>query len=115
MFAFELKTPDNRIEVFAFCTLAAVIDALVTIGIYAVLTRFYSDNRAIFYFFAAATGALCAVFFERLAFALGWWNYNEMMPIVPLLKVGLLPFVQLTMLVPLAIWLTKKFFEKFNG
>jgi len=31
------------------------------------------------------------------------------MIVLPVINVGLLPFVQLTLLVPLAIWLTGKF------
>ena len=33
MFAFKLELEDSRTEVFVFCTLASVVDALVTIGI----------------------------------------------------------------------------------
>ncbi len=108
MFAFALKHEDSRIEVFIFCTLASMVDALVTIGIYKLLSRFYSANQKVFYLFAAALGTLCAVFFERFAFHFGLWTYSELMPIVPILKVGLLPFVQLTLLVPMAIWLSEK-------
>ena len=112
MFAYKLKPEDSRIEVLVFCTLASVVDALVTIGIYKLLARFLSTNQAIFYLFAAAPGALCAVFFERFAFRFGLWTYSELMPVVPILETGLLPFMQLTLLVPLAIWLTKRDLKK---
>ncbi len=84
MFAFELKPDDSRFAVLVFCTLAAAVDALVTIGIYGLLARFLSANRAIFYLFAAAFGALCAVTFEQFAFRFGLWNYSELMPVAPI-------------------------------
>lgn len=112
MFAFKLKPEDSRIEVLVFCTLASVVDALVTIGIYKLLSQFVSANQTVFYFLAAALGAMCAVFFEWFAFHFGFWAYSETMPVIPFLKVGLLPFVQLTLLAPLAIWLTKRDLKK---
>ncbi len=112
MFAFKLKPEDSRIEVLVFCTLASVVDALVTIGIYKLLSQFFSANQTVFYFLAAVLVAMCAVFFERFAFRFGLWAYSELMPVVPILETGLLPFMQLTLLVPLAIWLTKKDLKK---
>jgi FlaA1/EpsC-like NDP-sugar epimerase len=112
MFAFKLKPEDSRIEILVFCTLASVVDALVTIGIYKLLSQFFSANQTVFYLFAAALGATCAVFFERFAFRFGLWTYSELMPVVPILETGLLPFMQLTLLVPSAIWLTKRDLKK---
>lgn len=112
MFAFELKPDDSRFVVLVFCTLAAAVDALVTIGTYGLLARFISANRAIFYLFAAAFGALCAVAFEQFAFRFGLWNYSELMPVAPILKIGLLPLMQLMLLVPSAIWLAKRYLKK---
>ncbi len=112
MFAFKLKPEDSRIEILVFCTLASVVDALVTIGIYKLLSQFFSANQTVFYLFAAALGATCAVFFERFAFQFGLWTYSELMPVVPILETGLLPFMQLTLLVPSAIWLTKRDLKK---
>ncbi len=71
-----------------------------------------SANQTVFYLFAAALGATCAVFFERFAFHFGLWTYSELMPVVPILETGLLPFMQLTLLVPSAIWLTKRDLKK---
>lgn len=58
-------------------------------------------------------GALCAIGFERVAFGLGLWSYNERMIVLPVIKTGLLPFIQLMILVPLAIWLAKKLKKEF--
>lgn len=109
MFAFEIKPEESRSQVFLFCTLASVIDAAVTIVIYHLVSRFNLSNQILFYLSAALLGALCAAFFEWFAFRFELWRYNQAMPIVPLIGVGMLPFVQLTLLVPLAIWLARKF------
>lgn len=108
MFAFELPSGNHTALMTFFCTLAAVVDALVTIGIYALLMKVGTTNRIAFYFLAAALGAACAVVFERFAFAFGLWSYNDLMPLVPIIGVGLLPFIQLALLVPAAIVLTEK-------
>ena len=59
--------------------------------------------------FLFCMGAACAVLFEWFALHLGLWSYGEQLIVVPFIGIGLLPFVQLTLLVPLAIWLAKKF------
>ena len=54
---------------------------------------------------AAAVGALGAVGLEWYALASGGWSYNERMPIVPLVNVGLWPVLQMTLLPSVAAWL----------
>ena len=109
MFAYEIKPGETLAGILMFCALAAVIDALVTILIYALLAQILTrTNRLGFYFAAAFLGAWCAVFFEWFARFFNLWSYNRKMFVIPLLETGFLPFAQLTMLVPLAIWLTGK-------
>jgi hypothetical protein len=86
-----------------------VIDAAATLAIWVLLKFLTKRHGAKFYLSAAVAGALCAVGFELFALHFGLWSYGEQMIVLPVLVVGLLPFVQLTLLVPLAIWLTKKF------
>ena len=109
MFAYAQKTAGSFAETFIFCTLASVIDAVTTLAICALLKFLMKRHGAKFYLSAAVLGALCAVGFEWFALHFGLWSYGEQMVVLPILGVGLLPFVQLTLLVPLAIWLTKKF------
>ena len=56
------------------------------------------------YAFAAGLACAIAVILERAALALGAWSYSGRMPLVPLLDVGVWPVLQLTLLVPLALW-----------
>lgn len=51
------------------------------------------------------TGALIAVGIEYVALLRGRWSYSALMPLVPLLDVGLSPFLQLLVLpLPLMRW-----------
>lgn len=109
MFAFEIKPEDSRAKIFLFCTLASVVDALVTIFIYWLLAKPAARaDRFAPYLGFAFLGAWFAVFFEWFARFFDLWSYNEKMFVIPFLETGLLPFLQLTLLVPLAIWLTRK-------
>lgn len=112
MFAFKINPAESRFKVFVFCTLATVIDALATIGICESLKKIGVKNRAVFYSLAAVLGAGLAVGFERFAFRFELWEYNEKMPVVPILGTGLLPLAQLALLVPSAIWLANRFFGR---
>lgn len=52
-------------------------------------------------------GFLMALFVEYKAFALGRWSYTEQMPIIPYLKVGFSPILQMSVLLPLSVFITK--------
>lgn len=56
----------------------------------------------------ALLGAMHAFWIERAAIASGRWTYTQTMPVIPLLKVGLWPLLQLTVLTPLTFWLANR-------
>ena len=95
-------------EALFFCTLATLIDALAVLAIYGAAVFFINRRDWKFYLTAALLGAVCAVLFEKIAFAFGWWSYEKEMIVVPILGTGLLPFVQLTTLAPVSIWLVAR-------
>jgi hypothetical protein len=109
MFAYTTEAGDSWAKSLLFCTLASIVDAVVTVLIYVFLKFLIKPIGPKFYLSAAILGALCAVGFEWFAFSFGLWSYSKMMIVLPILGVGLSPLVQLLLLVPLAIWLTKKF------
>ena len=109
MFAYTTEAGDSRAKSFVFCTLAAGTDAFVTLVISVVLKSPLKPTGAKIYFSAAVLGATCAIVFELFALRFGLWTYSERMIVLPVVGAGLLPFIQLTLLVPLAIWLTGKF------
>jgi hypothetical protein len=53
----------------------------------------------------ALIGILVTIVFELLA-TRTWqlWSYSQLMPVIPLLEIGLVPFVQWMVLPPLVIW-----------
>ena len=112
MFAYSIKPEEIWQHVLFYCTLATVGDALVTIAGFGVV-RIFTQNldwsgkgRWKPYFLMSLFGAICAVFFEVFAIKLGLWKYNGLMPTVPLIEVGLLPLLQLTLLMPAALRVT---------
>lgn len=106
-FAFDMSGVSTG-KMLLFCALASVIDGIVTMLIFWLLRKFIENLGWKFFLAAAVLGAVCAVFFEQTAFIFDLWSYDEEMPVLPVIGTGLLPFVQLTILVPLAIWLTIK-------
>jgi hypothetical protein len=53
-------------------------------------------------------GFSIALFVEYKAMVLGKWLYLDVMPIIPILNVGLTPIVQMTLLLPLSVFLTSR-------
>lgn len=55
----------------------------------------------------AALGSITAVVVERVALAQGRWTYNDLMPIVPMIDVGLWPVAQMTILPVITVCLAR--------
>lgn len=99
-------------ETLLTCTVATFGDALVTLAVYATGALVTRNSRWALkggwkvYLFAALAGALCAAVIEWTALYAGHWSYTTGMPKV--LGAGLLPLLQLTLLVPaslrVALW-----------
>ena len=93
------------------CSRATGGDVIITLAVYAIgalasrQIGWAITNRWNVYATAAILGAACAVAIEWRAQFAGQWSYNEFMPVVPGLQVGLWPFLQLTVLIPAAFWL----------
>lgn len=103
------------------CTAASVIDAVITLGVYGLgarltgrLQRAMSESWKVYLSFAFA-GAACAVLIEKVALAFGYWSYSERMPVLPAVGTGLFPFLQLTLLLPLALWIARRLSGKQNN
>lgn len=107
-FAFEMSGLSTAKMLF-FCTLASIIDGVVTVLIFWLMRKIFEKLDWKFYLVATALGAICAIIFEQFAFIFGLWSYGDKMPVLPLLGTGLLPLAQLSILVPLAIWLTARY------
>src|SRR6266404_1946018 len=95
----------------SICAIATLGDVGITLIIYFIgalavgrLLWPLKDARNA-YFISALLGMLSAAFVECRALAVGRWAYNDKMPIVPYLHLGMWPLLQLTLLVPASIWL----------
>ena len=97
------------------CALAASGDAVLTFWIYAVgALAAYSLSwgvRARWNVFVAVAllGAMHAFWIEQAAVASGRWTYTNTMPIIPRLGVGLWPFLQLPVLIPLTVAVASRY------
>ena len=62
--------------------------------------------------FAAVLGALIGVAVERWGVSTGRWEYDERMPRLPVLQLGLVPLLQMPFLAPLTFWITARWMER---
>jgi hypothetical protein len=93
------------------CTVATLGDVVITLAVYGVgalaagQIRWGMTGRWNVYAAAAILGAVCAAAFEWFSLATGRWSYTDHMLVVPVLRVGLWPLLQLTLLIPAALWI----------
>jgi hypothetical protein len=115
MFAYTEMTRLPWQQTVLTCTLATCGDVLATLFVYGLISLVRRDVRWGFhsngtdYAWAAAFGAAIAVSIEKTAIIFRQWSYTDVMPIVPVLDVGLLPFLQLALLIPLTLWGAARF------
>lgn len=89
------------------CTAAAIADAGLTLILFALAFLLGRSLRLPLLPLSAFLGALAAVLIEKVELARRSWSYSEAMPIVPVVHVGLWPFLQLGLLVPISIGLAR--------
>jgi hypothetical protein len=93
------------------CLRASVGDVALTIA--AVYLSVWVARRPPWvYVVAAAVGSVIGLVVEWTGLSVGAWAYNERMPIVPVLGVGVWPLLQLTVLVPVTMWAATRGFRR---
>ena len=98
----------------SFCTVAAVGDVGIILGIYAAGALAAGNigwglcGRWNIYATASVLGLAYAALVEHAALAAGRWSYTERMPVVPGLGAGLWPLLQMTLLPPLTFWIARQ-------
>ena len=96
------------------CTIATLGDVGLSLGIYGVAAlaagrlRWGMTGGWHVYLASAVLGVVTATAIEWWALANDRWTYSSAMPKMPLTGVGLWPFLQLTVLVPLALWIARR-------
>jgi hypothetical protein len=65
-------------------------------------------NNKVKFMFVSFLGIVVSVVIEKLALSFGRWSYNSLMPIVPVLNVGLTPVLQMIILPVVSIVFAKR-------
>lgn len=100
-------------EHFMLCFWASLVDAVVILLLYGLFAAWYRDFYWLKYmdWKSAAVlmliGGLIAVGFEYWAFETETWAYAENMPVVPYIKTGLSPLLQMMLLPLITFYLLK--------
>ncbi len=94
---------------FPMCLMGAIGDVGITLSVLALVWIFKKDTSWITtdFFMLAIIGFVIAVVIEQHALLTGKWSYALAMPIIPSLKIGLVPAIQMTVLLPLSFYLAK--------
>jgi len=99
---------------FPVCLVGTVGDVAITLFVYFIVALLKNDSNWIYtlnkkdFAILAVVGLFIAVGIERHTLPFGRWAYADAMPIIPYLKVGLTPILQMTFLLPISVYLTKK-------
>jgi hypothetical protein len=99
---------------FYLASICALGDLVITAAIYLLGAlangswHWWKPRRPHVYFFVSLMGLVFAITTEWFALWTGRWSYSEWMPIVPFLRVGLLPMIQLSLITPLCFFLAAR-------
>jgi len=93
---------------FSMCFVGTIGDVVITLSVLVFLWLLRKDvSRPADFLALAILGFVVAVVIEQHALLSGKWDYALAMPIIPILKVGLAPILQMTLLLPLSFYLAK--------
>jgi hypothetical protein len=107
MLAFAEMAGHSWTSTIGRCTAAAAGDVVIILGIYAASALAAGDpdwglrGRWNIYATAALFGLAFAALVEHAALAAGSWSYTKSMPMVPWLRAGVWPLLQMILLPPL--------------
>ena len=96
------------------CFMGTIGDVLITLFAFALIALIKNNQHWIVqiklgdYLSLTIIGLLIAIGIEQNALFLSKWNYSDAMPLIPYLKTGLTPLIQMMVLLPLSFFLTAK-------
>ena len=99
---------------------ATIGDVVMMLIIFAIPSLFYrkwnwiAERKISSYIIVALLGLTFAIIVEKYAILTGRWAYNELMPIISIINVGVTPVLQLTFIAPFSVFLVKKIYFKNN-
>lgn len=98
---------------FSVCLVGTLGDVVITLSVLAFLWLLKKDvSRPADFLGLAIIGFIIAVAIEQNALLAGKWDYVSAMPIIPWLNVGLIPIIQMTILLPLSFYIAGLFNKK---
>lgn len=109
------------IDCLKACAVAGLGDVVMIVGIFIIVTFIFSKENQFIkitgrdYLLMALLGFLFAIIFEQFAEITNRWQYTELMPIFPILKIGMVPLIQLTLLTPVSVYISLKLIQKINN
>lgn len=90
------------------CLPMAGTDALWTLALWIVVTVLMQrPDQARRFATLAVLGAASAVAVERVALVAGRWSYNTLMPVLPVLDIGVWPVLQMIAVPVVSVWLSQ--------
>ena len=103
------------------CLPASIGDVFAVLAIYTVISFVREDwywvknieKRTIT--LSIIIGGLLAIVMEQIALLKGLWAYTDQMPLLPLVEVGLSPFLQMILLPLLTYGISYKMYKKYNS
>jgi hypothetical protein len=99
---------------FPMCLIGTVGDVVITLFVYSIVALLKNNFSWLFNLnkrdivVLVTIGFFIAIGIEWHALLFGSWTYTDAMPIIPSLKVGLAPVLQMMFLLPTSMYLTKK-------
>lgn len=99
---------------FPICFIGTIGDVVITLFVLVFIRLLKKDSpQTIDDFLALAIiGFIVGVAIEQNALLIGKWNYTSTMPVIPWIRVGLMPVIQMIILLPLSFYLAKLFSKK---
>lgn len=84
---------------------ASLVDAFIILGLIILFRLIFKKRRYSWVIILA--GIIVSVFIEKWALGTGRWLYKDIMPIIPILNIGLTPAIQLGLLGYIVYMMTK--------
>mgnify|MGYP003395496780 CR=1 FL=1 len=101
---------EGVLPVYVFATLGDIgytLGAIALIGLIKGDMMWLASARPSDFLMLALLGFGIALFVEYKALALDRWAYTSEMPILPYFQVGFTPILQMTVLLPLSVYITR--------
>ena len=101
---------DFYIPFISFVALKDALWSLVFFFVTATILRDHNwpENKKAGYYIMTLCGLVFATAIEIHATSSGRWQYNEWMPVIPLLRVGLTPIIQMSLIPSLAAFIAQR-------